>query len=161
MEKGGCRRRRDETAAADDPGIRPARGVAAVRLLLAAFLALAASGSALADSCAKSRDYILDSTDLPQRPQTYRTLFKVCLQTLELSNVQDAFVLKTGGIAIVPRNDSISATASTLAQFCTRFPKGHAHFVGRKERRRMARISSAVEFGAVRSTPCAQIMGGG
>src|SRR6187549_2847743 len=81
------------------------------------------AGTARADSCTKSRDYILENAvDLPQKPQAYQELFKNCLETLQLSNVKDAFILQAGAIAVIPRNDSVSATASTLAQFCTRFP---------------------------------------
>lgn len=132
-----------------------------MRTLLAALALVLPLCSAHAESCTKSRDFILDGADLPQKPETYRTLFKMCLETMELPNVKDAFVLRAGGIAIVPRNDSVSATASTLAQFCTRFPKGHAHFVGRKDKRRVTGMARAVEFGSVRSTSCAKIGGGG
>lgn len=105
------------------------------------------AGTARADSCAKSRDYILENAaDLPQKPQAYQELFKNCLETLQLSNVKDAFILQVGAIAIIPRNDSVSATASTLAQFCTRFPKGNLHFIGRKVQPQAASISRAVRL---------------
>jgi hypothetical protein len=130
-------------------------------MLIGILACIVAIGPARAEGCTKSRDYILDSADLPQKPERYRELFRMCLETLELSNVQDAFILKAGAVAIVPRNDSVPATASTLAQFCTRFPGGHAHFVGRKERRHVANIARAIEFGSARSTPCLKIGGGG
>lgn len=133
-----------------------------MRMLLAVFAVVVPLCPAQAEGCTKSRDYILDnSIDLPQKPETYRALFKMCLETLELSNVQDAFILKAGAVAVVPRNDSVPATTSTLAQFCTRFPKGHVHFVGRKDRRRVLNMARAVEFGSATSTPCVKIRGGG
>ncbi|MDB5599789.1 MAG: hypothetical protein JWN71_1833 [Xanthobacteraceae bacterium] len=117
--------------------------------------------AAQADSCGKSRDYILENaSDLPQKPQVYQQLFKNCLETLQLSNVKDAFILQTGAIAVIPRNDSLSATASTLAQFCTRFPKGNLHFIGRKVQAQAASISRAVRL-STQSTPCQKISGGG
>jgi hypothetical protein len=131
------------------------------RVALAAIALTAATCQAAADSCTSSRDTILNGSNLPQKPAMYRTLFRMCLETLQLSNVKDAFVLRAGGIAILPRNDSVSATSTTLAQFCTRFPKGHAHFIGRKERRRVKSVAQAVDFGSVNSTPCVKIMGGG
>jgi hypothetical protein len=118
-------------------------------------------GPAYADSCAKSRDYILESgADLLQKPQVYQDLFKDCLETLQLSNVKDAFILQGGAIAVVPRNDSVSSTASTLAQFCTRFPKGDLHFIGRKLQSQAASVSRAVRLSTA-STPCSKISGGG
>jgi hypothetical protein len=117
--------------------------------------------AAWADSCGKSRDYILENaSDLPQKPEVYRGLFKDCLETLQLSNVKDAFILQTGAIAVIPRNDSVSATASTLAQFCTRFPNGNLHFIGRKIQAQAASISRAVRLSTA-STPCQKISGGG
>jgi len=119
------------------------------------------AGTAHADSCAKSRDYILENAaELPQKPQVYRDLFKDCLETLQFSNVKDAFILQAGAIAVIPRNDSVSATASTLAQFCTRFPKGNLHFIGRKIQAQAASISRAVRL-STQSTPCEKISGGG
>jgi hypothetical protein len=119
------------------------------------------AGTAHADSCGKSRDYILENAaELPQKPQVYQELFKDCLETLQLSNVKDAFILQAGAIAVIPRNDSVSATASTLAQFCTRFPRGNLHFIGRKIQAQAASISRAVRL-STQSTPCEKISGGG
>lgn len=130
------------------------------RLVMLGVICVVLPGAALADSCAKSRDYILESgADLPQKPQVYQDLFKDCLETLQLSNVKDAFILQAGAIAVIPRNDSISATASTLAQFCTRFPKGDLHFVGRKLEKQAASVSRAVRLSTA-STPCTKISGG-
>src|ERR1700722_2960002 len=76
--------------------------------------------AAYAESCTASRAYILTDplSDLPQSPQSYQDLFNMCLTTLELSNVKDAFLLKSGAVAVIPKNDGIIATANTLAQFC-------------------------------------------
>jgi hypothetical protein len=118
--------------------------------------------AAKAESCTKSRDFILiDSSDLPQKAAVYQELFKNCMDTLQLSNVQDAFVLKVGAIAVVPKRDTVAATASTLAQFCERFPRGTLHFIKQKDRSRAVSASRAVEMTAVNPTPCEKIKGGG
>lgn len=119
------------------------------------------AGAAHADSCAKTRDYILASADLPQRPQIYRDLFKMCVEALTFSNVKDAFLLKAGALAVVPKIDSVAATASTLSQFCTRFPRGTLHFVDRQELREAASTAQAVRISPGASTPCEKIVGRG
>ena len=129
-----------------------------------ALLAFAGTtGAAQAESCTKSRDYILtNSSDLPQKPKIYQSLFRDCLDTISLSNVQDAYILKKGAIAVLPRRDTVSATASTLAQFCERFPRGTLHFIGQKDRVKIANnISRVVDWSSSHSTSCVQIKGGG
>jgi hypothetical protein len=118
--------------------------------------------TARAESCTKSRDFILtNSSDLPQKAKVYQGLFRDCLDTIPLSNVQDAFVLKVGAIAVLPRLDTIPATASTLAQFCERFPRGTLHFLGKKERAQAANVARVVDWSSPRSTSCQRIKGGG
>jgi hypothetical protein len=126
-----------------------------------AFVSLAAlSGAAQAESCTRTREYIFDNpVDLPQKTEVYRTLFKNCLETLTFSNVKDAFILKDGSLAVIPRNDSLNATAGTLAQFCRRFPRGTLHFVPAKEARKAANTAIAVTMSSTRATPCEKIMG--
>lgn len=117
---------------------------------------------ARAESCTKSRDFILtNSSDLPQKAKIYQGLFRDCLDTMTLSNVQDAFILKVGAIAVLPRLDTVAATASTLAQFCERFPRGTLHFIGRKEKAQVANIGRAVDWSSPHSTSCERIKGGG
>jgi hypothetical protein len=117
---------------------------------------------ARADSCARSRDYILESAaDLTRRSQAYQELYKSCLQTLQLPNVKDAFILKSGAIAVLPRNDSVAATAGTLAQFCTRFPRQTLRFITRREMRIVNNVALVVQLSTSRSTPCQKISGSG
>jgi hypothetical protein len=130
------------------------------RALLAALMLAALSSAANAESCTRTRAYIFDNaSDLPQKTDAYRTLFKNCLETLKFSNVKDAFMLKDGSIAVLPRDESISATAGTLAQFCSRFPRGTLHFIPRKEARKAANTALAVGMSSSRSTPCEKIVG--
>jgi hypothetical protein len=133
----------------------------AVPPALAALAFSLLASPAHADSCAKTRDLILASGNLPQRPQIYRDLYKMCVETLALPNVKDAFVLKAGAIAAVPRVDSVGSTASTLAQFCTRFRRGTLHFVGHRELPQTASTAQAIKISPGASTPCEKITGRG
>ena len=66
--------------------------------LLAAFVL---TGSVSAEGCNSSREYILEGLagDLEKPAARYQDLFKICVETLTLANVKDAYVLKDGGIA--------------------------------------------------------------
>ena len=133
---------------------------------LAAFLAIAASlvvaAPAAAESCSKSRDYLLSgSAELSQPTQRYRELYRACMDTLEMSNVQDAFILQVGAIAVIPRRDDIAGTASTLAQFCERHPRDTLHFIQRRQIPQAAIVSQAVRLSAIRPNSCQKIKGGG
>jgi hypothetical protein len=118
--------------------------------------------AAHANSCTRSLDYILTSASENMRSsQLYRQLYKSCLQTVQLSNVKDAFVLRSGAIAVLPRNNSVPATAGTLAQFCTRFPKLTLRFITPREVRLANNIARVVQLSSSQSTPCQKISGGG
>jgi hypothetical protein len=121
---------------------------------LGAALAVLTAMPATADECERSRDRILESGDLPRKPQVYRNLYKVCRETLTMSNVKGASILSVGAIAVVPHDQSLAATARTLAQFCTRFPKESIRFVLRKP---PARASAPVHA----PTSCKSIAGTG
>ena len=129
---------------------------------LTTLLVLSAADKARAESCTRSRDFILtNASDLPQKSQVYLELFRNCLDTIQLSNVQDAFVLKAGAIAVLPRIDTISATAGTLAQFCERFPHGSLQFIARKDRAQVANMARTVNLSSAHPTTCKQIRGEG
>jgi hypothetical protein len=120
------------------------------------------AGSAQAESCGKSRDHILASAmDLPRPARVYNELYKSCLETLQMSNVKDAFVLAVGAVAVLPRNDNIAATAGTLAQFCTRFPRYTLRFIGKREARFARDVTQVVQLGTSASTPCQKVTGSG
>ena len=130
-------------------------------VLAAAALVLTVTAlPAQADSCARSRDFLLQGfVDLPHRPEVYRGLYRECLETLRLSNVEDAFILEAGAIAVLPKRDHVAATARTLAQFCDRFPRRTLHFVARKDRKKAANVALAVRLKASRPTSCQRIKG--
>ena len=119
--------------------------------------------AAHAESCSRSRDYILanSASDLPQKAQVYQNLFKTCLDTLQMSNVKDAFVLKAGAVAVIPKDDSVTATANTLAQFCARFRRGMLRFVARRELPEAANIARAIEMSTTQAASCQRIISGG
>lgn len=131
-------------------------------LMAAAMLMLGINGAAAADSCAKSRDYILEGMagELTRPSRTYQDLFKVCLETLALPNVKDAYVLKAGLIAIEPQRNTVMATASTLAQFCRRFPRGTARIFTPGEQRQAKTVGLVVMMPALSAKSCQAIRGG-
>jgi len=114
-----------------------------------------------AESCSKSREYILDGLagDLAQSAGNYRELFKVCMQALAISNVKDAYVLKDGGIAIAARSNTLAATAQTLAQFCQQSPKSVARFLTPREQRNSPTVGVVVMMSSRGATSCKEISG--
>ena len=124
-----------------------------------AYLLLAAP--AAAEDCSKSRDYLLQGLagELAAPAASYQTLFKVCLETLRLANVKDAYVLRDGGIAIVAKRNALFATAETLAQFCDRFPTKTARFVTPRELKRRLTVGTVVTMSSTGSPSCRKIKG--
>ena len=122
---------------------RPRRH-AAIAWALSMVAALLLPSPARAESCSRSRDYIFanSSGELPQKPKVYQDLFKNCLDTLLMSNVKDAFILKGGAIAVIPKDDGVTATTTTLAQFCGRFAEATyaSSRAGNCRRRQISRV---------------------
>lgn len=114
-----------------------------------------------AESCTRSRDHLLGNLggDLMQPPQAYQSLFKMCLATINMSNVKDAFILKDGGIAVIPKQDTVAATAATLSKFCDAYPRGTLRFLNRKDLLQAASIARVVQTSSTASTPCRKIKG--
>jgi hypothetical protein len=137
--------------------------VGTIVLAIVAFTIAVLGSTAQAESCSRSRDYILNNSasDLPQKAQTYQNLFKTCLDTLQMPNVKDAFVLKAGAIAVIPKDDSVTATANTLAQFCGRFRRGMLRFVARRELPEATNIARAIGMSTGQATSCQKINGDG
>jgi hypothetical protein len=119
------------------------------------------ASTAHAESCSKSRDYLLGSLggDLMLPPQAYQTLFKMCLATISMSNVKDAYILKDGGIAVIPKQDSVAATAGTLSTFCDAYPLGTLRFLTRKDLLTATSTSLIIQMSSTSSTPCKRIKG--
>jgi hypothetical protein len=134
---------------------------AKMKWIVALSIALFLTGPASAESCTISREYILEGIagDLTKRTNTYENLFKTCVEALTLTNVRDAYILKDGGIAIVPIRDTVVATAETLAQFCQRFPKGTARFLTPRERNKTFTVGSVVSMSSAEATSCEKIHG--
>jgi hypothetical protein len=117
--------------------------------------------SAHAESCSKSRDYLLGGLggDLMQPPQAYQSLFKSCMVTVGMSNVKDAYILKDGGIAVIPKQDSVIATAATLSAFCDAYPSGILRFLSRKDLLTATSMARIIQMSSTTSTPCKKIKG--
>jgi hypothetical protein len=148
-------------AIGSDQSILRSRMPMTLKAALAVLLLALPATQAKAESCTPSREYILtdDSGDLPRQPASYQALFKVCLATLMLPNVRDAFILRDGGIAVVPRLDDLAATANTLADFCTRYPQGTLRFITHGELAMTANIGRAVQISSGGATSCRKITG--
>ena len=129
--------------------------------IAAGALSVLATAAHAADSCERSRDYLLGGLagELPQAPQSYKQLFSICTATADLSNVKDAFILKDGGIGVVARNDGVAATAATLSDFCRRFPRATLRFISRKDQQRVKTIAQTVTIASGGATSCRKIQG--
>ena len=132
-----------------------------MRRIALVLLALAASTAAQAENCGKSREYLLGSMagELPMPAQTYDALFKTCMAASAMSNVKDAYILRDGGIAVIAKQDSVSATAATLAQFCNAFPRATLRFINRKEQALAKSTLAIVRMSSGSATSCKQIKG--
>jgi hypothetical protein len=133
-----------------------------MRLFTIALAALALSSAAAhADNCDKSREYLLGGLagDLEMAPDTYDTMFKICVATAALGNVQDAYILKDGGIAVIPKQDTIAATAATLSRFCDANPRATLRFLSKKDLAVAKSMSQIVRLSSTGSTSCKKIKG--
>ncbi|HKS17608.1 MAG TPA: hypothetical protein VJS63_00180 [Bradyrhizobium sp.] len=131
-------------------------------LAIALLLALTANAArAEGENCRRSREYLLGNLggDPTLPPQAYNDLFKVCTAAAGMSNVKDAYILKDGGIAVVPKQDSIAATASTLSQFCDTYPRATLRFLTRKEMLTAKSVLAVVQISSGSATPCKKIKG--
>jgi hypothetical protein len=124
-------------------------------------LVLLAGQPAQAESCSRSRDHLLAGRagELLQPPQAYQNLFKTCLATLQMSNVRDAFVLRDGGIAVIPKQDGVAATAATLSAFCDAYPRATLRFLSRKDLAQGTSVGRLVQMSSTAATPCRKIKG--
>ena len=124
-------------------------------------LLLTASTAAQAENCGKSREYLLGSLagELPMPAQSYDGLFKTCMAAAAMSNVKDAYMLKDGGIAVTPKQDSVSATAATLSQFCNAYPRATLRFLTRKELMLSKSTLAIVRMSSGSATSCKKIKG--
>jgi hypothetical protein len=77
-----------------------------------------------------------------------------------MTNVRDAFILKDGGVAVIPKQNSITATAATLSEFCRAYPRSILHFLTRGEVAQIKSIANAVAVSSKSSTSCQTITGG-
>lgn len=74
-----------------------------------------------------------------------------------MSNVREAYVLKYGGIAVVPKRNSITATTETLARFCDAFPRSTLRFVTNREMRHGLTVGLVVMLPRAGSASCREI----
>ena len=132
-----------------------------MRALALAMALLAVTNAADASSCNKSREYLLGGLagDLQMTPQTYDSLFRVCETTALMPGVQDAFILKDGGIGVIPKQDTIPATAATLSRFCDANPRATLRFISKKDLVLAKSTSQIVSLPSTGTTSCKKIKG--
>jgi hypothetical protein len=132
-----------------------------MKWIVALMIVFGLASPAVAESCTKSRDYLLEGLagDLPVPAANYQSLFKVCITASTLANVKEAYLLRDGGIAIIPKNNSIAATAGTLAEFCERFPKNTARFITPREQKNRPTVGLIVMMSSGGSVSCKKIRG--
>jgi hypothetical protein len=133
----------------------------AAKALAASLLVSGLPVSAFADSCEKSRDFILEGLagELNRPARFYQDLFKACQETLSFPNVKDAYITKKGAIAIDPARNTVMATAPTLAQFCQRFPHSTVVFMTPREQRQARTVGVIVMLPAANATSCSKVGG--
>jgi len=131
------------------------------RLALIALLLALAANNARAENCGRSREYLLGnlSGELALPPKAYDDLFRTCMAAATMANVKDAYILRDGGIAVIPKQDNVAATAATLSQFCDSYPKSTLHFLTRKEMLQVKSIVNVIRISSTSSTPCQKIKG--
>jgi hypothetical protein len=131
------------------------------RLLAIAVLLALVGAPVRAENCSKSREYLLGGLggDLTLPPQAYENLFKICIATSAMANIKDAYILNDGGIAVVPKQDSVAATAATLSQFCDSNPRATLRFLTRKDLLFANTLGSIVQMSSTSSTSCQKIKG--
>ena len=132
-----------------------------MKALIIALGLLVFATAAQASSCNKSREYLLGGLagDLQMTPQTYDSLFRVCETTALMPNVQDAFILKDGGIGVIPKQDTIPATAATLSRFCDANPRATLRFISKKDLMLAKSTSQIVSLSSTGTTTCKKIKG--
>jgi hypothetical protein len=131
------------------------------RIAILAIFCVLVAGSARADNCGKSRDYLFANLDgdLALPPKAYEDLFRVCTAAATMSNIKDAYILKDGGIAVIAKQDTVAATAATLSQFCDTYTKATLHFLTPKELLQVKSLPSVVKIRSTSSTSCQKIKG--
>ena len=131
------------------------------RLVAIAVLLALAGAPAHAENCGKSREYLLGGLggDLALPPQAYENLFKICIAASAMANVKDAYILNDGGIAVIPKQDNVAATAATLSQFCDSNPRATLRFLTRKDVLFANTLGSIVRMSSTSSTSCQKIKG--
>jgi hypothetical protein len=131
------------------------------RLVATAVLLALAGTPACAENCGKSREYLLGGLggDLALPPQAYENSFKICIAASAMANVKDAYILNDGGIAVIPKQDTVAATAATLSQFCDGNPKATLRFLTRKDVLFANTLGSIVRMSSTSSTSCQKIKG--
>jgi hypothetical protein len=109
----------------------------------------------------KSREYLLGGMagDLVMPVAAYANLFKICSATAVMPNVKNAYMLKDGGIAVTPKQDTIPATAATLSQFCESHPRATLRFLTKRDLKLSRSVLDIVRISSTSATSCKKLKG--
>ena len=132
------------------------------RLLFAcAIFCIGCQPALAADGCMKSREYLLGGMagDLVMPVAAYANLFKICSATAVMPNVKNAYMLKDGGIAVTPKQDTIPATAATLSQFCESHPRATLRFLTKRDLKLSRSVLDLVRISSTSATSCKKLKG--
>jgi hypothetical protein len=114
-----------------------------------------------ADGCMKSREYLLGGMagDLVMPVASYANLFKICSATVVMPNVKNAYILKDGGIAVTPKQDTVAATAATLSQICESPPRATLRFLSKRDLKLSRSVLDIVRISSTSATSCKKLKG--
>ncbi|MBY0380673.1 MAG: hypothetical protein K2W78_01970 [Xanthobacteraceae bacterium] len=109
----------------------------------------------------KSREYLFGGLagTLPMPSAAYTDRIKTCQAAAAMPNVKDAYILRDGGIAVVPKQNTISATAATLSQFCDTYPTSTLRFLSQKDLLLNRSLPDIVRISSTSATTCKKVKG--
>ncbi len=124
-------------------------------------LCIGCQSASAADGCMKSREYLFGGMagDLVMPVASYANLFKICSATAVMPNVKNAYILKDGGIAVTPKQDTVAATAATLSQFCESHPRATLRFLSRRDLKLSRSVLDIVRISSTSATSCKKLKG--
>jgi len=130
-------------------------------LLICVAFGLGCSAAQAADGCTKSREYLLSGRagDLTMPVTSYTKLFKTCSATATMPNVKNAYMLRDGGIAVTPKQDTVAATAATLSRFCESNPRGTLRFLSKRDLKLNRSVLDIVKISSTSATSCKKLKG--
>jgi len=89
----------------------------------------------------------------------YTDRLRICQSAATMANVKDAYILRDGGIAVVPKQNTVPATAATLSQFCDTYPTSTLRFLSQRDLLANRSLPDIVRISSTSATPCKKLKG--